>query len=94
MKVLCATFFYLHVTREKLPKRLSYEKGSRKMLKRLTPAALSFSMPSINSIKFETPDLRNYHEVGKVGRNLEMSELKITRESGLLGCSGSTFTPS
>jgi len=27
-KVLCAAFFYSHVTREKMPKRLSYEKGA------------------------------------------------------------------
>jgi len=36
-KLLCAAFFYLHITREKLPKRLSYEKGVRKMLMKLTP---------------------------------------------------------
>jgi len=36
MKVLFAAFFYLHVTREKLPKRLSYEKGAHKMLLKLT----------------------------------------------------------
>jgi len=35
-KVLQAAFFYLHVTREKLPKRLSYEKGAHKMLMKLT----------------------------------------------------------
>jgi len=35
-KVLCTAFFYLHVTREKLPKRLLYEKGARKMLMELT----------------------------------------------------------
>ncbi len=36
-KVLCAACCYLHVTREKLPKSLSYEKGARKMLMELTP---------------------------------------------------------
>jgi len=35
--VLCSTFFYLHVTREKLNKTLLYEKGARKMLMKLTP---------------------------------------------------------
>jgi len=35
-KVLWAAFFYLHVPREKLPKRLSYEKGAHKMLMKLT----------------------------------------------------------
>ncbi len=32
-----SAFFYLHITREKLPKRLSYEKGACKMLVQLTP---------------------------------------------------------
>ena len=38
-KVLHTAFFYLHVnvTREKLPKRFSFEKGARKMLMKLTP---------------------------------------------------------
>jgi len=31
-------FFYLHITKEKLPKRLLYEIGVRKMLMKLTPA--------------------------------------------------------
>ncbi len=31
------SFFYLHVTREKLLKRLSYEKCVHKMLMKLTP---------------------------------------------------------
>ncbi len=35
-KELRSAFFYLHATSEKLPKRLSYEKGTLKMLK-LTP---------------------------------------------------------
>jgi len=35
-RVLCAVFFYLLVTREKLQKRLSYEKGVHKMLVKLT----------------------------------------------------------
>ncbi len=37
MKVLCAVFFYLLVTREKLQKRISYEKGANKILMKLTP---------------------------------------------------------
>jgi len=37
MKVLHEAFFYLHVTRENLPKGLSFEKGARKMLMKLTP---------------------------------------------------------
>ncbi len=37
MKVLCAACCYLHVTREKLPKSLLYEKGACKMLMKLTP---------------------------------------------------------
>jgi len=35
--VLCAAFFYLHLTREKLPKRLLYIKGAPKMQMKLTP---------------------------------------------------------
>ncbi len=31
------SFFYKHVTREKLPKQRSYEKSARKMLLKLTP---------------------------------------------------------
>jgi hypothetical protein len=31
MKVLCAAFSYLHVTTEKLPRRLWYKKGAHKM---------------------------------------------------------------
>jgi len=31
------SFFYLHVAREKLPKRRLYEKFARKMLMKLTP---------------------------------------------------------
>ncbi len=38
-KLLCAAFFYLHVTREKLPKRLSYKKSVCKTLMKLTPGA-------------------------------------------------------
>ncbi len=36
-KVLRTAFFYLHVTREKLLKRLSFEKCTRKTLIKLTP---------------------------------------------------------
>jgi len=36
-KYFAQLFFYLHVTREKLPKRLSYEKCACKMLMKLTP---------------------------------------------------------
>jgi len=35
-EVLKAAFFYLHVTREKLPKKLLYEKFARKTLMKLT----------------------------------------------------------
>jgi len=36
-KVLYAAFFNLHINREKLPKRLSYEKVELKLLMKLTP---------------------------------------------------------
>jgi len=39
-KVLCIAFFYLHATREKLPKRLLYKKGKRKTLMKLKPRVL------------------------------------------------------
>jgi len=45
--VLCAALFYLHVTREKLPKRLSYEKGAHKMLIKLTPGVLPFCLKTL-----------------------------------------------
>jgi hypothetical protein len=32
-----AAFFHLHLTREKLPKKLLYKKGARKQLMKLTP---------------------------------------------------------
>jgi len=35
-KVLCGAFFHLHVTREKLPKRLLYKKGAHVMLMKST----------------------------------------------------------
>ncbi len=35
-KALHSALFYVHVTREKLPKRRSYEKGAHKMLMKLT----------------------------------------------------------
>jgi len=35
--VIYTAFFYLHVTGEKLPKRLSFEKGTGKMLMKLSP---------------------------------------------------------
>jgi len=35
-KSLFGSFFYLHVTREKLPKKCSYKKFLRKMLMKLT----------------------------------------------------------
>ncbi len=41
-------FFYLHVTREKLPKRLSYEKGVRKMLMKLTSGINFTNILSLN----------------------------------------------
>jgi len=40
IKVLCTAFFYLHLTREKWTKSLSYEKGVRKTLMKLTPGQL------------------------------------------------------
>ncbi len=40
-KVFFGSFFYLHVTREKLPKRHSYEKFGCKMLMKLTPGRSS-----------------------------------------------------
>ncbi len=36
-KVICAAFFYLNVTREKLPNSLSCQKGALKTLMKLTP---------------------------------------------------------
>jgi len=41
MKVFCTAFFYLHVTREKLPKRLPFQKGVRKTMMKLTPGVSS-----------------------------------------------------
>ncbi len=35
--MLCAAFFYSHGTRENLPKRLLYKKGTLKTLVKLTP---------------------------------------------------------
>jgi len=48
-KVLCATVFFLHVTREKLPKRLLYEKVVHKTLMKLTPgmSMSSLVVPSL-----------------------------------------------
>jgi hypothetical protein len=40
MKVLRTAFFYLHVTKEKLPKRLLYQKGSSNMLMKLTTCCI------------------------------------------------------
>jgi len=40
-KVFSAAFFYLHVTREKLPKRRSYKKIAHKMLTKLRPKGCS-----------------------------------------------------
>jgi len=39
---LFGSFFFLHVTREKLPKRCSYKKFARKMLMKLTPVVNVF----------------------------------------------------
>jgi len=41
-KSLFCSFFYLHVTREKLQKRRSYKKLVHKMLMKLTPCAISW----------------------------------------------------
>ena len=38
-----SSFFYVHVTREKLPKQRLYEKFARKMLMKLTPARIKAS---------------------------------------------------
>jgi len=43
-KALCAAFSHFHVTREKLPKRLSDEKGARKMLMKLTTDINAFAL--------------------------------------------------
>ncbi len=40
-----SSFFYVHVTREKLPKRRSYVKFTRKMLMKLTPDLLGLFQP-------------------------------------------------
>jgi len=47
-KSALSSFFYLHVTREKLPKRLSYEKGVRKMLMKLTSGINFTNILSLN----------------------------------------------
>jgi len=51
MKLTSHSFFYLHVTREKLPKRLLYEKVARKMLMKLTPRLLII-LPTFNAQVF------------------------------------------
>jgi len=43
MKVLFEAFFYLHVTRETLLKRLSYQKVAHKMFMKLTQGCLDSS---------------------------------------------------
>ncbi len=47
-----SSFFYVHVTREKLPKRRSYEKFVRKMLMKLTPGHKTFW--PLNSFMMDT----------------------------------------
>jgi len=44
---LFGSFFYLHVTRENLPKRHSYEKFAHKMLMKLTPRIIELSFACI-----------------------------------------------
>jgi hypothetical protein len=51
-KVLCEAFFYLHVTREKLPKKLLYKKGTHKMLMKLTPGADPIKLFFFNNKEF------------------------------------------
>jgi len=43
------SFFHLHVTREKMPKRLSYKKIKRKMLMKLTPRNFAIVPPFVNA---------------------------------------------
>jgi len=43
---LLTIFFYLHVTREKLPKRLTYEKCVRKLFMKLTPEIIGETEPA------------------------------------------------
>jgi len=50
-KVIRAAFFYLHVTKEKLPKKLSYEKRVRKTLMKLT-SRFHLSIPPFCCEKF------------------------------------------
>ncbi len=50
-KMVPAAFYYLHVTREKLPKRLSYEKGTRKMLMKLILGELGHTIGNFVQIK-------------------------------------------
>ncbi len=47
---LCAAFFYLHVTREKLPKKILYEKGAPKTLMKLTPEVKHFCAAFANCL--------------------------------------------
>jgi len=51
-KVLRAAFSYLHVIIEKLPKRLSYKKGARKMLMKLTPGWKFAKLLKANTYNF------------------------------------------
>jgi len=44
-KCFMQLFFFLHVTREKLSKRLSYEKGARKMLMKLISGGVASESP-------------------------------------------------
>jgi len=72
-KVLSAAFFYLHVTREKLPKWLSYKKGALKTLMKLTPAKSIFhplwgkNQFSLETYFFTEIILHNYtcHKLGE-----------------------------
>jgi len=49
-KVIHAAFFNLHLTREKLPKKLLYEKGTLKTLMKLTPGCLIEQVCSLHSL--------------------------------------------
>jgi len=51
---LSGSFFYLHVTREKLPKRRSYKKCVRKTLMKLTPDMSSVSLEYAADTNFST----------------------------------------
>ncbi len=52
------SFFHLHVTRKKLPKRLLFEKCASKMLRKLTPGAKPYEPSCPVGVKFKIQILR------------------------------------